>query len=94
MNLFRNFIKKRKFNLSLVKLLRDSNFQKCIVQFCKTLRRVCDEIKNQLKQLYNQLQIEERSKKYAVQKIINEFELFYERMQIEDYDLLKYSILN
>lgn len=92
MNIFRDFIKKRKLNLSLVKLLRDSNFQKCIVQFCKTLRRVCDEIKNQLKHFYNELPLDDATKKYAVQKIINEFELFYQSMQIEDYDLLKHSI--
>lgn len=102
MNVFKEYIKRRRnhdsssssssSNTSLIRYLRTSpNFDKNISLFCSTLRNACKHIRDQLVTFMN----ESASSSLflisnAIKRIIDQFDIFYNTMQIQDYDLLRY----
>lgn len=89
MNIFKEFIKRRRNNSnpSLISFLRNSaNFDKNIYHFCSTLRKALKCIREQLVNCMN-----DNSSTYnAFKRIIEEFDIFYNSLQIEDYDLIRF----
>lgn len=95
MNIFKEFIKRRQLDShpSLLNYLRKStSFDKNIYCFCSTLRDSCRRIRSKLQEYITESYKEtsNNSNKQAYQRIIEEFDVFYNSMQIEDYDLLRY----
>lgn len=89
MNVFKEFIKRRRndSNPSLISFLRNApNFDKNIYHFCSTLRNACKKIREQLISNMN----ESTTTQHAFKRIIDEFDIFYNSMQIEDYDLIRF----
>lgn len=91
MNVFKEFIKRRRedsIHPSLIRFFRNSpNFNKNISLFCCTLRNACKLIRQQLVIYMN-----ESSKilSNVIKRIIDEFDIFYNSLQIEDYDLIRF----
>ncbi len=91
MNIFKEFIKRRRSdsNPSLIAFLRNSsNFDKNLFHFCSTLRRACKMIREQLLLYMNHQSMPNHYD--AFKRIIEEFDVFYNSMKIEDYDLLRF----
>lgn len=89
MNVFKEFIKRRRNNAnsSLIGFLHNSaNFNKNIYHFCSTLRKASKCIREQLVIAMN----ENNSTYNAYKGIVEEFDIFYNSMQIEDYDLIRF----
>lgn len=90
MNIFKEFIRRRRndSSLSIVAMLRStSSFNKNIYHFCSQLRTACKKIKEKLLNFsIDPLYVHNNIYK----KILDEFDIFYSSLQIEDYDLLRF----
>lgn len=80
MNVFKVFIKMRYVHQDrgIADFLRTSNFDKSINQYCSCLKTACTKIREKLVLLKHEAETNSTLKiKYAWQKIIEEFDLFY-----------------
>ncbi len=88
MNVLKDFIKRRNnSNLSLLGFIRNTKkYDLNIKHFSYSLRNAGKKIREQLLINMN----DSRNTQHVFKKIIDEFDIFYNSMQIEDYDLSRF----